>query len=395
MATLKKGTNGADRFIGSSIAEIFDGMGNYDRVSYLGSLNPLSIDVANGGFQGDAAGDTYLSIEHFELGRGDDYFMGDAKRQIINGYKGNDTIYGGGGTDILMGEAGNDTLVGGSGTDKMWGGSGSDTLIGGGGDDYLQGDNWGDVLEGGTDNGTFTITPGTDQFYQYSSTILIPLEQIDDYGEWVVVPKRHAVENGGALTSINRADGDAIFVVTNGWNDARDWNATVLGSGSRPTINLGPGGQIDPDSSVIFNAGSGTTTVIFNLSSEGGYPGPKSSGNNPNGVISVTSYDSPHTAIGSLTAGDVLKGGSGNDTFIFNIGDGVDKILDFTKGQDLIDIADTWFDGNAANGEFVAMTYGTGSVIFFSDTSADHVIDDNAIWLPTLGIANVDATIFV
>jgi Ca2+-binding RTX toxin-like protein len=385
------GTKGKDRLTATSEADSFDGLAGYDYANYAGATGGVGIDLmapaSNWGF---AAGDTYVGIENFELSRYDDVFKGTNGSDVTNGDLGNDQLDGRGGNDSLSGHAGNDTIVGGSGNDGMYGGSGNDTLSGDAGNDLMAGDSNNDVLTGGADLGTIVFTGTAHQYYRYATDILIPLSQIDDYGEWVVVPKRHTVENAGALTSINRADGDAIFVVTNGFDDARDWNAIRSGSGSFPTINLGPGGQIGADTSVIFNAGSGNVTVQFNGSPESGFPGPKSAGNNANGVITVTEY-----ALTGVSFGDTLKGGSGSDTFVFSIGDGVDQIMDFVKGADHLDLASTWFDGNAANGEYAVRDYSGGALILFTDTSADGYVDNNGIFLAGLAASTVDLSLFV
>lgn len=69
---------------------------------------------------GDAAGDSFASIEN--LG-------GSASRDVLIGNAGANAIRGGAGNDVLGGGPGNDTLDGGRGTDRLDGGAGNDLLF--------------------------------------------------------------------------------------------------------------------------------------------------------------------------------------------------------------------------------------------------------------------------
>ena len=73
-----------------------------------------------GGITGDAAGDTYLSIENMIGTPYEDFLQGNNEANTLRGRQGN---------DFLSGEDGNDTLVGGTGTDILAGGAGADTLV--------------------------------------------------------------------------------------------------------------------------------------------------------------------------------------------------------------------------------------------------------------------------
>ena len=387
--TIRKGTKGNDFFLATSDAEAFDGVQGYDIVSYEASTSGVRIDfTALASNLGDAAGDTYRGVKAFKLTTHDDTFIGGAGVDIVNGDTGNDRLEGRNGNDSLSGHSGNDTILGGIGNDSIWGGGNNDILDGGAGNDKIWGDAHNDVITGGADTGSFTLTPISTQYYKYSADILIPLDQIDDYGEWVVVPMRQALVNASNATSINRADGDTIFVVTNGYSDARDWNA-IRGTGA--WINLGPGGEIPANSSIIFNAGPGSGGGAVRFTGEAGAPGPKAAGSNPNGVVSVVTGYSVHT----VTAGDTITGGADADTFVFGTGDGVDNITDFQVGIDLIDLNNAWFDGVASNGEFSVRDFNGGSLLLFSDASSDGFIDRTAIYITNVHASEVNASLFI
>lgn len=75
-----------------------------------------------------------------EAGDGDDF--------VIESF-GNDTLRGDGGNDTLVGGNGRDLLIGGTGDDQLGGGHGDDTLLGGEGADRLFGNNGTNLLTGG------------------------------------------------------------------------------------------------------------------------------------------------------------------------------------------------------------------------------------------------------
>lgn len=109
MASIFKGTQGADTLNGTDDADTLYGYG--------------SNDILNGMDDDD----------------------------LIYGGDGNDQLYGGDGDDKLYGEAGNDELEGGDGDgdDKLYGGAGNDKLYGGYGDDVIYGGAGNDVLQSG------------------------------------------------------------------------------------------------------------------------------------------------------------------------------------------------------------------------------------------------------
>ncbi len=119
------GGNSDDTLDGGAGADVLDGgAGTADWASYFnaGGAVALYIDspAAN---TGDAAGDTFASMEFFELTNGfaDTFFGGSSA----------DFAFGQGGADVLFGNAGNDALYGQAGDDFLLGGNGADVLDGG------------------------------------------------------------------------------------------------------------------------------------------------------------------------------------------------------------------------------------------------------------------------
>jgi Ca2+-binding RTX toxin-like protein len=91
---------------------------------------------------------------------------GGGGNDIIGGRDGDDRIEGGSGNDGLWGDDGNDILMGGAGADHIEGGDGDDILIGGPGNDDLRGDvtYWG---TGGDDTYIYNPGDGDDVIYDW------------------------------------------------------------------------------------------------------------------------------------------------------------------------------------------------------------------------------------
>lgn len=121
-----EGGIGADELIGG------DGR---DTAKYNNAAEAVTVDLATGGTVGEAAGDTYDSVERVEGSNFGDTITGDANNNVLIGRGGEDTLNGGAGDDVLRGGADNDTLNGGDNNDRMIGDGGADVLNGGDGRD--------------------------------------------------------------------------------------------------------------------------------------------------------------------------------------------------------------------------------------------------------------------
>ena len=113
------GQDGNDTLIGGSGADYLSGGTGGDTASYAGAAAKVKANLADASQNtGDAAGDTFNSIENL-IGTGStDSLIGNSGTNVLNGASGNDSLYG---------QDGNDTLIGGKGADKLNGGLGSDT----------------------------------------------------------------------------------------------------------------------------------------------------------------------------------------------------------------------------------------------------------------------------
>ena len=122
------GQDGDDTLIGGAGADTLNGGAGLDTASYLGAAAAVIASLPNAAINsGDAAGDTFVSVENLIGSSFDDALNGNNGVNDIRGDAGNDTIKGASGNDRLFGQDGNDTLIGGVGADTLNGGSGLDT----------------------------------------------------------------------------------------------------------------------------------------------------------------------------------------------------------------------------------------------------------------------------
>ncbi len=116
------GDSGSNWLYGGYGADTLNGGGGGDTVSFAGSSAGVTVNLETGtGSGGEAAGDSYISIEHVRAS---------GHADSITGTAGNNWLYAAGGDDTVHGGLGNDTVVGGAGNDTYTfnRGDGADTL---------------------------------------------------------------------------------------------------------------------------------------------------------------------------------------------------------------------------------------------------------------------------
>ena len=124
------GGDGDDRLVGGAGADTLIGGAGQDSAYYDNAHAGVTASLADPSVNtGDAAGDTYSSIENVIGSRFDDVLSGDGGNNIVSGWTGNDVLHGLGGSDQVFGGDGNDVLDGGAGQDTLYGGAGADSFV--------------------------------------------------------------------------------------------------------------------------------------------------------------------------------------------------------------------------------------------------------------------------
>lgn len=100
------GGDGDDFLQGGAGADVLDGGAGSDYADYLGAAKGVTVNLANARLNtGDAAGDTFVSIEKVRGTDHNDRITGNAANNIIDGAKGLDILTGGAGRDhFILGE---------------------------------------------------------------------------------------------------------------------------------------------------------------------------------------------------------------------------------------------------------------------------------------------------
>src|SRR6187431_1724846 len=103
------GSAGDDYLFGEAGADVLIGGTGTDTAGYDESPSGVTVALFQPGLnKGEAAGDTYQSIENVWLSNWSDVGYGDAGANWFEGFVGNDSIHGQGGNDTLLGGPGND-----------------------------------------------------------------------------------------------------------------------------------------------------------------------------------------------------------------------------------------------------------------------------------------------
>ncbi|ESQ87843.1 hypothetical protein ABAC460_18110, partial [Asticcacaulis sp. AC460] len=384
------GNDAANSVVSANGNDWFDMKGGHDAVN-AGRGN----DTIWGGTGNDS----------LEGGYGADLIYGGVGNDVLTSYRlydigsmsNNDTIYGGDGDDyidggydenLLYGEAGNDILGSIGGYGDMYGGTGNDT--------YITENNGSNIHE--------AAGAGIDLIQYYGPYMIMP-ENVENL-VFIYHPQGTSMDRydttqvyGNDLNNAITGDRDANIIEGNGGNDvifAGDANDTVRGGegddrlygekhfdlmyGDAGNDSLSGGdhddflyggtgndvlqGGADND---FVNGESGNDQVFGGTGNDtltGSTGNDILNGEGGNDVIRAGShddmvygYDGDDRLQGDSGA-DNQYGGLGNDLFIFtatsdsNISTGVDKLWDFTAGQDRIDLslmdANTLLSGNQA-----------------------------------------------
>ncbi|MBB5699295.1 cellulase family glycosylhydrolase [Sphingomonas yantingensis] len=381
--------DGADVGIGAVAPSAVDTASRVELDGIVRYVGTAGHDVVDLSASGDAViatldGVRFVSIEELIGGRGNDVLTGDGMANRLRGGDGNDWLDGRGGADMLVGGAGDDlyfvdhsgdeviervgegrdqviasidwTLdnsienltLGGAAVQGTGNGLGNvlignalnNRLIGLGGDDVLDGGAGADTLTGGTGNDRYVVDNIGDVVIERSKegfdTVVASLN-------WTLNANVEHLSLVGAerLTGTGNALDNRI--------DANDAGNILIGGSGDDTLTGGAGAD-------RLDGGSDEDTLIGGAGDD--------------------------ILIGGLGR-DWLTGGAGNDRFVFltrndSKNAGMDRILDFVRGEDLIDLsavdANTRASGNQSFAFIGAEAFGKRAGQLRYDTRDDYTV---------------------
>jgi Ca2+-binding RTX toxin-like protein len=332
------GSEGDDDYIGdSSSHNSYHGNGGDDDIEGNRGSDDLYGDAGDDDINGDNGNDMISGgddNDHLSGENGNDDIFGDSGDDSLDGGNGNDRLAGGLGIDVLSGGNGNDDLSGGDDNDDLSGNNGKDDLAGGLGDDSLHGDNGNDDLSG---------DDGIDHLYGGNGVDNLYGGNDDDY-----------LDGGRGGDLMDGGAGDDTYYV--------DANSDRITDDSGHDIVLATSGK--------YTLAAGVEDLDYigsrNFSGTGNDLGNEISGGNGKDKLYGGSGDD--LLIGGA-GNDILNGGDDADLFLLDSLSGIDKITDFTKGQDHIVLDSSVFIGvlDDGSGSLDATVFANGAA-----TTADH-----------------------
>ncbi|WP_114943255.1 calcium-binding protein [Microvirga calopogonii] len=445
-----KGADGNDVLIGGLGSDSLDGGAEHDIASYQYAAGGISADLSTGkGTFGEAAGDTFTSIEHIigsnfgdtltgsdgastlQGGTGDDvYFVkagttlvegagggtdsvysdatyslanyafienlfatgsaainltGNESNNLIVGNEAANQIVGAGGDDTLRGAGGDDNLDGGDGNDVLDGGTGADVISGGAGSDNLDGGDGNDKLDGGAGDDVITGGFGADTIDGGDGNDNLVG---GDGNDSIVGGNGDDVMNGGAGADVMKggAGNDTYYI--------DDVNDQIEDTSGVDTVYLAVNydiGRLDAIENI-----TGVGAIDITLTGNDGnntFTGNDGAnilygGNGNDNLNGGAGNDRIHGGDGS----DILTGGSGRDIFVFdtkpNKSKNVDVITDFNVADDSIYLENKYFKVTPSG--TLTKPKGMASKHFYKGAKA-HDKDDRIIYDSKKGVLYYDA----
>lgn len=286
--------------------------------------------------------------EEIIAGTGNDFIQAASGGGVFHGGAGNDVVAIGGVEDAqAYGGSGNDRLFGGSGRNIIEGGAGRDTVLGGRSRDTLSGDDGNDEISARADN---------DSVYGGNGNDIIQAGHGNDasYG------------GAGADQILDEAGDDLI--------EGGDGADSLYGGDGRDFVFGDRGGD-------LVNGGDGNDNVGGDLGND-----------------TVQGGDGDDEIYGGFGR-DRLIGGAGSDRFNFDFvldaRYNVDRVSDFTQGEDTLVLYSTTF-GNLPRGELDAAAF----VANLSGRATDaahriiHETDRGRLWFDPDGTGAAERILF-
>jgi Ca2+-binding RTX toxin-like protein len=372
------GGSGDDIFIGGAGADTHLGSSGTDTLDFSASTSRVELHLGTGGTVGDAAGDSYNSIEIVIGSAFNDTLGGGSASDTLRGGDGVDRLFGNGGFDVLDGGAGDDILSGGDDADTFIGGAGADTHLGGGGLDIIDYSASASAVTVNLDSGGTVGDAAGDTYFGVETVIGTAFDDTitgDSASETFYGGDGDDIIDGaGGYDTIDGGAGDDIM------SGGVGHDRFIGGAGADTHIG---GANID---TVDYRTSTSGIVLELTLGGPGGTAG-DAAGDSYDGIERILGTDFADVIIGGggndnlhgyagddyLSGGgggnDVLFGEAGNDAFGYDtVIDGYDTLADFMTGagsDDVIHIlgGDTAFDTFA---EVMATAYQSGSSVVFN-----------------------------
>nr|WP_281500780.1 M10 family metallopeptidase [Kordiimonas marina] len=359
---------------------------------------------ANGAVLSDGSGDTITltGVDSSYISRGDfgatgtassgnDAIYATAGNDRIKSLAGNDTVDGRGGNDFISGGYGSDMLMGGSGNDEVYAGAGNDSIRGDGGNDILGGSTGDDLIIGGSsESSLFEFSSGSgdgaDTLFGGDGNDTLVGGSWNDNGNGVVEVGEVSDSTGDAGNVIWSGTGDDLAygaggrdtigggegnddLFGEGGNDvlyggpgaANVSNDTLTGGAGNDSLYAGDGNDVldgGADNDLMFG-GNGSDTLDGASGSDtlwGGDGNDTLTGgggadtlNGGTGNDSLNGDDG-NDRINGGQGDDTLTGGAGADTFVFAANHGDDRVTDFNKDEDILQLSGTTTDFTSLSG---------------------------------------------
>ena len=256
--------DGSNNYLrGQGGADALDGGAGNDTADYLNASDGLTVDLANAGNNtGDAAGDTFTSIEFVRGSDFNDVLRGDSNNNQLDGAGGADVLDGGDGLDYAWynsaeagltasladpgsntGDAAGDSYIS---IEGLIGTAFDDVLIGDAGDNYFRGNGGSDIFNGGDGHDVvshirFTATEGVTADLSNSSNntgdaqgdTYISIEGLEgsNFGDTLTGDANaNTLDGAGGADVLTGGGGDDTFKFTSG-QAAGDTIADFIGNG--------------------------------------------------------------------------------------------------------------------------------------------------------------------
>ncbi len=333
------GDAGDDILNGGAGSDALSGGVGSDTATYRDATAGITADFGiSTNNAGDAAGDTYSSIEHLEGSAFDDILAGDAGINSFTGLAGNDALEGRGSADIIDGGDGNDTASYSSDTagvtvslltnlgsdgdaagdqltsiENLSGGNGNDTLTGDAGDNVLTGNAGNDTLAGGAGADSLIGGTGTDtaDYAQSTAPVVVALTAVSGVTQSgdAAGDTYDSIENIVGSTFGDHLVGSSVV------NELRGGTGDDLLEGLGGADSLVGGAGTDTASYAHATTGTTASLTVSGGFTQGVVPVPSgdAAGDTYDSIENLEGSDFSDILIGNGNA-NTLSGGEGGDT---------------------------------------------------------------------------------